>query len=102
VPYLRARLGRRYLQASPGPDWALAAANQRAHAAYRPVTYPGRAVVVLAETPTRTYTDDPAHEWRRLARELDLHVLPAATEHELLEEPCVRELAALLEPYLAD
>jgi amino acid adenylation domain-containing protein len=62
---------------------------------HRPNRFPGQALVILHAEETAEYTADPRREWAGLANDVDVVVLPGR-DHAMLEEPGVKELAALL------
>jgi amino acid adenylation domain-containing protein len=67
---------------------------------HRPDRFPGQALVILHAEETAEYTADPRREWAGLADDLDVVLLPGR-DHAMLEEPGLRELAALLRDRIA-
>jgi amino acid adenylation domain-containing protein len=88
------RVGRRRV----GPS--LFETLQRALAEHEPATYPGTALLILHEEETSVYSEDPKHDWARIAERIDLEVLPGA-DHAMLEGSGIDRLAALLADRLA-
>jgi amino acid adenylation domain-containing protein len=94
-PVLRAVRGR---GSSHQPQSACRAAFDR----YTPRPYDGRAFLILAETETASYSDDPGADWHDLCSEgVDVLIVPG-DHHEVLVEPNVRavgdDLRARLSP----
>lgn len=82
-PILRAVRGR---GSNTGPQLACRAAFRR----YSPVAHDGRPLLILAESDTATYSDDPQADWRALSRD-GVEVLVVPGDHEdVLVEPNVR------------
>jgi thioesterase domain-containing protein len=82
-PVLRAARGR---GSSSTPPSACRAAFRR----YTPRAYDGRALLILAETETAAYSDDPKADWRDLSSDgVDILIVPGGHE-EVLVEPNVR------------
>jgi len=76
-------------------------AIQASLAAHRPEPCPGRPLVVLHDDDSSEYTDDPERDWTGLGLEgVEVEVLPGG-DHDMLEEPGVARLAALLDARLA-
>jgi hypothetical protein len=91
---LRAAPGR---GSSPGPQSACRAAFRR----YLPATDDGRPLLILAESETAAYSDDPKADWQALSRDgVDVLVLPGDHE-DVLVEPNVKVVADHLRRKLA-
>ncbi len=83
------RHGRRSARA---PEAPCGAAFRR----YVPLTYPGRATLILSRDETERYSCDPTADWRRLAAG-GVDVLLASGDHaDVLTEPNVRKVAEYL------
>ena len=91
---LRAAPGR---GSSPGPQSACRAAFRR----YIPGTDDGRPLLILAESETAAYSDDPKADWHALSRDgVDVLVLPGDHE-DVLVQPNVNVVADHLRRKLA-
>ena len=93
-PILRAARGR---GSRASPQSACRAAFRR----YIPRAYDGRALLILAETETAAYSDDPNADWRDLSSEgVDILIVPGGHE-EVLVEPNIRVVGDYLRLKLA-
>ena len=70
-------------------------ARERAFKAYRPHVHEGEVVIFLSEETTRSYTNDAPTCWSGLGAQVRVHLL-RGIEEELLAEPVVTDVAALL------
>ena len=82
-PVLRAARGR-------GSSSIPSSACRAAFRLYTPRAYDGRALLILAETETAAYSDDPKADWRDLSSDgVDILIVPGG-HAEVLVEPNVR------------
>jgi amino acid adenylation domain-containing protein len=86
---------------SPGARYGriVEGAIRRAEREYRPETYPGKIMTILARADVNRTANDPRLRWCDLARQgVEVHFVPGS-HITMMDEPHVQKVAVLLEAY---